>query len=183
MSVPTVPGMKGASPHPNPSAMKCAGCDTRKRTSGAGEVVVAWPIDLYRLAVGTEEAHALAAPHLADAGEMHAEHVLQVVDALARVRVRGEAQLVVVAAGDDRRESGAGLHVLHRDARERNPRELDGRADARKPADVAEVREQPIGNVDRAGREGAQRLAELHAAGLLVQVHFSLALGLLVVRC
>src|SRR5258706_5933859 len=98
MRVPKVPCAYGTSPQPNPSAMKCAGCDTRNRASGPGEVVVAAPIDFHRLAVGSHEAHALAAAHLSDAGQVHAEHVLQVVDALARVGRRREAKLVVVAA-------------------------------------------------------------------------------------
>src|SRR4051812_21082974 len=97
-SVPKVPGARGASPLPNPRAMKCAGCDSRKRASGALEVVVSAAIDLHGFAVGTQQAHALAPLDLADARERHGEHLLQVLDALARIGVGGEAQLVVVAA-------------------------------------------------------------------------------------
>src|SRR5512140_3572857 len=68
-SVPKVPGARGARPLPKPRAMKCAGCDSRKRASGVREVVVSAAIDLHGLAVGSEEAHALAALHLADARE------------------------------------------------------------------------------------------------------------------
>src|SRR5690348_18224329 len=96
-----VPGARGASPAPNPRAMKCAGCATRKRASGALEVVVSAAIDLHRLAVVAQQAHALAALDLAHARDRDAEHVGQVFDAVARVRVRGEAELVVVAAGED----------------------------------------------------------------------------------
>jgi hypothetical protein len=65
-------------------------------------VVVSAAIDLHRLAVGAEQAHALAALHLADARERDAEHVGELGDALARDWRRGEAELVVVAARDDR---------------------------------------------------------------------------------
>src|SRR5258706_11075201 len=100
-SVPKVPGAFGASPAPNPSAMKCAGWPARKRASGAREVVVSAAIDLHRLAFGVQ-AHALAALDLADAGERDVEDVGEIRDALARVGGRGEAKLVVVAARDDR---------------------------------------------------------------------------------
>src|SRR5690349_16077756 len=90
------------SPTPKPIAMKCAGCETRKRASGVAEMVEPARVDLDRLAVGAEQAHALAALHLADARDPHAEHVGELGDALARVRRRGEAELVVVAAGGDR---------------------------------------------------------------------------------
>src|SRR5688572_23987811 len=110
-SVPTVPCAAGARPQPNPSAMKCAGCETRNRASGSREVVVAAAIHLHRLAVGTQEAHALAPPHLPDAAQRHAEHLLQVVDALARVLVRREAELVVVAAGNNRGSPGVAFQV------------------------------------------------------------------------
>src|SRR3982751_5588541 len=94
-AVPAVPGATGDKPAPKPSAMKCAGCETRKRASGrGGEVVVSAAIDLHGLAVGSEQAHALAALHLSDARERDAEAVLHLRDALARVGRRGEAQLV-----------------------------------------------------------------------------------------
>src|SRR5688572_29595511 len=70
--VPKVPGAQRARPLPNPRAMKCAGCETRKRASGALEVVVSAAIDLHRLAVPVQQAHALAALHLADAGDRDA---------------------------------------------------------------------------------------------------------------
>src|SRR6185503_967391 len=101
-SVPKVPGARGASPAPNPSAMKCAGCETRKRRSGLGEMVEAAAIDLHGLAVGSHQRHALAAADLPDARDRHAEHLVQVLDAVARVGRRREAELVVVAARDDR---------------------------------------------------------------------------------
>src|SRR5437764_6429520 len=93
-SVPKVPGATRINPTPNPIAMKCAGCATRKRASGAAEMVEPARVDLHDLAVGAEEAHALAALHLADACELHAEHLGELRDALARVRGRREAELV-----------------------------------------------------------------------------------------
>jgi hypothetical protein len=65
-------------------------------------VVVSAAIDLHRLAVGSEQAHALAALDLADARDRMPSTSVSSCDALARIRVRGEAELVVVAAGDDR---------------------------------------------------------------------------------
>src|SRR6185369_5192878 len=101
-AVPTVPGATGDRPAPNPSAMKCAGCETRKRASGrSGEVVVSAAIDLHGLAVRSQQAHALAALDLPDARERHAQDVGELRDAVARVGGRGEAKLVVVAARDD----------------------------------------------------------------------------------
>src|SRR6185503_9684641 len=129
--VPNVPGALGASPTPNPRAMKCAGCATRKRASGAGEVVVSAAIDLHRLAVGAQQAHALAALDEADASERDAEHVGQLRDALPGIRRRGEAQLVVVAAGDDRGERRVVREMLGADGRDRNGAELHRRADSR----------------------------------------------------
>src|SRR5688572_11175010 len=125
-SVPHVPGAKRTSPTPKPSAMKCAGCDSRKRASGCLEMVVAESIDLDRLAVGSQQAHALAAPDLADLSQGNAEHLLQVVDALARVRMRREAELVVVAAGNDRGAAKVGPHVLACDVADRDLLDLDG---------------------------------------------------------
>src|SRR5512140_3643057 len=93
-SVPKVPGARGARPLPNPRAMKCAGCDSRKRASGVLEVVVSAAIDLHRLGVGAQQAHAFASLDLADARERDAQHVDEVLDALPRVGRRGEAQLV-----------------------------------------------------------------------------------------
>ncbi len=68
-SVPTVPGASGASPVPNPSAMKCAGCESRKpalgRTSAwpaSSEVVEPAPGDRERLARGIEQAHPRRSP-------------------------------------------------------------------------------------------------------------------------
>src|SRR5205809_249612 len=80
------------------SGTKCAGCAKRNRGSGPGEVVVAAPIHLHRLAVGADEADTLAAPDLPDAREWKTQHAGQIGDALARVRMRREAELVVVAA-------------------------------------------------------------------------------------
>src|SRR6478672_2787074 len=133
-SVPAVPGAIGDRPAPNPSAMKCAGCETRKRASGrSGEVVVSAAIDLHRLAVGAQQAHALAALHLPDARERHAQHVGELGDAFARVGRRREAQLVVVAAGDDGGTAGIVVEVLGADRRDRDRAQLYRGTHAREP--------------------------------------------------
>src|SRR5688572_27040996 len=129
--VPNVPGAFGARPLPKPSAMKCAGLASRKRTSGRLEVVVSAPIDLHRLAVGAEQGHALAALDLAHARKRDAEAILEVLDALTRVRMRGEAKLVVVASGHDRAAALGSAEVPRPDRGHGNRGKLDHRADAR----------------------------------------------------
>src|SRR4051812_32009221 len=147
-SVPAVPGATGDKPAPKPSAMKCAGCETRKRASGrSGEVVVSAAIDLHGLAVRAEQAHTLAALDLADARERHAQHVGELRDAFPRIGRRGEAQLVVVAAGDDRRAARVALEMLRADGGNGNGSQVYCRAHSREAADVAEVGEQAIGDV------------------------------------
>src|SRR5258708_25335506 len=118
-SVPKVPGAFGARPAPKPSAMKCAGWARRNFASGPGEVVVSAAIDAHRLAVGSDQAHALAALHLADAREGHAEDVGELGDAVARGGRGGEAELVVVAAREDRGEARPGGDGLRADPRAR----------------------------------------------------------------
>src|SRR6185503_10175219 len=127
--VPNVPGALGASPTPNPRAMKCAGWATRKRASGALEVVVSAAIDLHRLAVGAEQAHALAALDLPHPRDRDPEHVGQVLDALAGVRVRGEAKLVVVPAREDGVAALVRGDVLGADGGHRHRIEIDRGAD------------------------------------------------------
>src|SRR5258706_12107057 len=159
-SVPKVPGAQGTRPLPNPRAMKCAGWPKRNRASGAREMVESAPIDLHRLAVGAEQAHALAALHLPDARERNVEHVGKLGDAVARIRGRREKQLVVVSAGDDRGGPRVARGVLRADHRDRDLRELDRGAQVREPADVPETGEGAGGKVDSAGRHAAQGLAK-----------------------
>src|SRR5258708_33341046 len=119
-SVPKVPGALGARPAPKPSAMKCAGWARRNFASGPGEVVVSAAIDAHRLAVGSHQAHALAALHLADAREGHAEDVGELGDAVARVGRGREAELVVGAAREDRGYPHLRRAMLRPDRRERD---------------------------------------------------------------
>ena len=100
---------------------------------------------------------------------------VELVDAVARVGVRGEAQLVVVAARHDRgrgprRCRGAWRRCGDRNAaaaRPSRPRPRAGRC--------GEVGEKPVGDVDGGGGEPAQRLAQRHARRGLVEAHHRLA--------
>src|SRR5258706_7766864 len=130
-AVPALPGATGERPGPQPSAMKCAGCETRKRASGrSGEVVVSAAIDLHGFAVRSQQAHALAALDLANAREGDAQDIGELRDAVARVGGRGEAKLVVVAARDDRGAARIRVGVLRADRRDGDVREVHRRTHA-----------------------------------------------------
>ena len=178
-TVPQVPGARRGSPLPQPSASACAGCASRKRSVGRTGVAAAagadssagrWsmgrrsrsvfrreviegrqPAEVERAAVGADDPQAAPGLDAPDARDRRAglragrPHLLR-----ARGR-RGEQQLVLVAAGERalalrrRRERARG-------GRQRQRVPLDRRADAGALQHVAQVTEQPVGDVDaRAG--------------------------------
>src|SRR5689334_5213167 len=101
-SVPNVPGATGASPAPNPSAMKCAGFASRKRTLGRAlrlaEMIKPALRQRHGLAGVIDHHHAAAGFHRTDARNIHLDLPGAHVDLIAQIYRRSEGELVVVSA-------------------------------------------------------------------------------------
>src|SRR5882672_9932 len=150
-SVPNVPGAKGMSPVPKPSAMKCAGCRTRNASDGAPidvrmralfEMVVAARQRRQRLTVLVADDEVRLRGDPADRRQRQSERQRNRVDAsLCGSRYR-EAQLVVVASGQHATQCELAL-------RPGKPRaqfvvagdrgQIERRTDARRREDMAKI--------------------------------------------
>ena len=131
--------------------------------AGRGEVIVA-AAHRPRAAVRPEHPHPGRRGHLADHGERHAGPGRRAPGRGQPGRGHGDAELVVLAAGE-RRAPGigpAGAGGAGR-RRPRQPGGLQRGPHARGPAEVAEVLGQAVGEVDGGAGEAAQREPEPEA--------------------
>src|ERR1043165_36704 len=172
-SVPAVPGATGESPAPNPSAMKCAGCDTRNASDGWRRMTSTEVIESARRG---RKGLAFLVPNDQTGSRLDTAYPRQREAKLDRERLQGrlctlrrrEAQLVIVAAGEKTLERERALRagetrLDRRRARQRG--KIDDRADLRRLEDVAKIAGESVGYVDRRAREPAQALAERDARG------------------
>src|SRR5437764_101032 len=176
-SVPTVPGTIGERPAPNPSAMKCAGCDTRNLSDGArrigfkglsAEMIEGRRRRRERLSALVSHDELAAWIDAANAGEGQRELPRELLKRRFGARWRGEAELVVIPAGKETFERQRALGAREPAIERRGSwqrRELDRRADARGFEDVSEIAGEPVGDVDGRAREPAQALAERDSRG------------------
>ena len=184
-SVPNVPGATGERPAPSPSARKCAGRTNRNDTGTAG-CDMGWELSaarrFRRRRRGNDRTRGAAAPVAlppsscttsALPATMRPMRVTATpagarrrADGVAARGSRGEAELVVVAAGEQARQrrvalGGSQLGVERGATGQRG--ELDDGADAAALEEMTEVAGEAIGHVDRRRRDTAQRLPERHA--------------------
>ncbi len=114
-----------------------------------------WP------AFGIEHGETRLCPDLAEPRQRQVEFGRDAGQVRLRFRWRGEEQFVIVAAGN--RLDQASLTRLDdcaRRRRERQARRLDHRANPRGLADMAEIRREPVGDVDGGGGQANQLSAQ-----------------------
>ena len=98
-----------------------------------------------------------------NAGEPQLQPCGKPPDCRALPAARCEDQLVVVAAGENRRARSGAVEVALRDRRDRHAPKLDFGRHPRALADVAEIGDETVGHVDGAARDPAQRPSQRDA--------------------
>ena len=102
------------------------------------------------LAVGVDHGHPTARADGTDAGQRQVQVRREGAERVRRRWRRCERQLVVVAAGERHRQQyGIGRHRRPPGVGQRHARGLDPRRNAGRGADVAQIADQPVRQVDR----------------------------------
>src|ERR1035437_5789784 len=169
-SVPTVPGAKGDSPVPKPSAMNRAGCASMKPTVGrrialATKVVKALAFDLHNYPHRVTDRHRPrhARADAPDARQGETQLGCNRRDSSVCIRSGGESEFVIVAAGEQAflRQALVRTGFERTRARQLGIAQFDGNAGAL--AEMADVSHQAVRDIDGARRQPAQRQPQRYA--------------------
>src|SRR5688572_5792816 len=151
-ALPNVPGARGARPAPKPNATKWTGSRSVPTLVDRLEMTIAVHRRSERLAV-TPADDGLPRDELTDAAQRRPRGLEHGLDLLGARRRRRETKLIVVAAAERVRERLLRRELRQELGRQRHALDVDRRAAAARLADVAEVGEQPVRDVDGRRRE------------------------------